>query len=114
MSTPNLNLPNMPQNSLQPSVPYNEAMQILDALVGLAFQAIATTAPPTTVAGDAGKCWLIPTGATGAWVGKTDQIALCTGANLWAYIVPKVGLHGYSIVDDKDMRYKSTGWVLLT
>lgn len=113
MSTPNLNLPEMPQNSMQPSVPFNASMQILDALTQLVPLDKDLTAPPVTVAGDVGKTWIVGPAATGAWAGKAGQIAICTGATLWAFSVPKAGWRAYVQDEAKDYRYLAGLWTLI-
>lgn len=95
MSTPNLDLEQVPSNSLQPSIPINDALQVLDAVVQLSVEAITAT-PPTTIAGDAGRRWIVAAGATGAWSGHDSEIALSTGANLWRFIVPQIGFAAYN------------------
>lgn len=111
MSTPNANLPEMPQNSFQPSVPFNEAMQTIDALLPLAVQSMALTTPPATVAGDAGKRWIPATGATGAWSGHVGDVALCTGAGLWVFIEPPPYIQAYDIATSTEKRYVGGSWV---
>ncbi|MEK5036356.1 DUF2793 domain-containing protein [Paenibacillus sp. FSL R7-0302] len=66
------------------------------------------TAPPASPA-EADR-YIIPSGATGAWAGKTNQIAeYASGA--WAYYVPAVGWTAY--VDDEQKIYSWNGsaWV---
>lgn len=113
MSTPNANLPEMPQNSFQPSVPFNGAMQILDALVPLAVESMALTAPPATVAADLGKRWIPATGATGAWAGQAGKVALCVGANLWVFIDPPPYITAYNIAEDADYRNMAGTWTAM-
>lgn len=113
-TTPNLNLEQMPQNSTQPSVPYNDAMQVLDALLQSNVLDKDLTTPPATVVGDIGKRWLVPTGATGAWSGNATRIALCVGANLWRFIVPRPGFRVYVVDENIDYRFNGTAWVGLT
>lgn len=113
MSTPNVNLDEMPQNSMQPSVPFNADMQLLDALLFLAPLDKDLTAPPTTVAGDAGKTWLVGGAATGAWSGKDGQVALCTGADLWRFFSPKVGWRAFVQDEAADYRYVAGAWSLI-
>lgn len=88
--TPNLKLADVPANTLQPSVPLNDSLQALDALVQPCVEAVLS-APPATVDEDAGKRWIIGTAPTGAWAGKAGQIALCTAAGLWRYFTPADG-----------------------
>lgn len=79
----------------------------LGAVVGLSVKSRATTTPPASPAD--GDRYIVPAGATGAWSGKTDQIAvLINGA--WEYHVPKVGWLAYVEDEDKLVVYKSTGW----
>ena len=47
-----------------------------------------TTAPPGSPISGSG--YIIPSGATGAWAGKTGQVAVWDGA-AWAYAVPRDG-----------------------
>lgn len=115
-TTPNLDLPQMPQNSLQPSVPYNEAMQLLDAIAVLVLEDLSLNDPPATVAADAGKRWIVGATPTGDWVGHTNDIALCTGAGLWAYITPKAQWRGWVLADggvaaNTYYRFNGAAWV---
>jgi hypothetical protein len=106
----------MAVNTLQPSAPFNEAMQRLDAISPLLVQDNALTAPPTTADTDAGKRWIVGAAATDAWAGQDNNVALCTGANLWVFIPPWVGLRAYIFFSDavalnKYYRWNSTAWV---
>lgn len=67
-----------------------------------------TTAPPTSgnVAGDS---YIVATSSTGAWAGRSGQIALWTGT-AWAFGVPRVGWVAYVEAEEKLAAYKSTGW----
>jgi uncharacterized protein DUF2793/trimeric autotransporter adhesin len=107
-TTPNIDLEQMPANTLQPSVPFNDAMQVLDALVrpGGIIQEITST-PPSTLLADAGKMWLIGTGATGVWTGLDGQLALCTGEDLWRYFEAGEGWQTYNL--DDSQTYVSDG-----
>lgn len=112
MTTPNIPLETVPANTLQPSVPINDAMQVLDALVrpGGIVQSMAETAPPVTTSGDVGKRWIVGASATGAWAGKDGQIALCTAAGLWRYFTPAEGWRAYCIGDSADVMFDGATW----
>ena len=112
MSTPNANLPQMPAASFQPSIPYNEAMQIIDALLPLAVQTTTAT-PPTTVLGDVGKRWIIGSSATGDWTGHDGKIALCSAPELWVIIEPPNYIKAYRIDNDTEYRNMSGTWTAL-
>ncbi len=79
----------------------------LGAVVGLSVKSRATTTPPASPAD--GDRYLVPAGATGAWSGKTDQIAARV-AGVWEFHAPKVGWLAY--VEDEQVlsAYKATGW----
>lgn len=113
MTTPNLLLTEYPTGSLTPSVPFNDDMQALDALVHLSVETITAT-PPTTVAGDVGKRWLVDASATGAWAGKDGQIALCTAANTWRFFAPAEGWRCDVRDEDIAYRYSGTAWGAMT
>lgn len=111
MTTPNIDLPEMPSTSFNPSVPFNESMQIVDALVPLVVQSMALTTPPTTtVPTDAGKRWIPATGATGAWSDKAGMIALCVGADLWAFLDPAPYIPAYNIAMGVWYSYRDSAW----
>ena len=79
----------------------------LDALVHLAVLDRDLTTPPSSPTD--GDRYIIPSGATGAWAGKTNQVAVrINGA--WEYYAPKVGWLAYVIDEDKLVVYKATGW----
>ena len=106
--TPNLLIQDVPANSLQPSVPVNGALRVLDALVQPAIQTTLST-PPVTTAADAGKRWIIGALSSGEWAGRSG-IALCVGANLWQYLIPSEGWTAYDRGDDVWRDYDGAAW----
>lgn len=113
MSTPNLGLEQVPSNSLQPSVPVNDAFQVLDCLVQLSVEDKDLTAPPSTVSGDIGKSWIVGGSATGAWSGQDGKVALCTAADVWRFLTPKKGWKAWTRDEDATYVY-TTSWALDT
>lgn len=112
MSTPNLGLLTAPNGSTNISAAYNDAMQVIDALLHLAVLDKDLTAPPVTVAGDAGKRWIVAAAPTGAWAGQAGNVALCTGATLWRFLVPKEGWEAWVVDEAVKYRYESGAWVV--
>lgn len=110
MSTPNLVLDEMPSNSLQPSVPFNSSMQLIDAILQLSPEDKDLTADPTTSGSDVGKTWIVGAAATGDWSGKDGQIALCTAANVWRFFPPKKGWKAYVRDEDATYVYTASAW----
>lgn len=116
MTTPNLGLAEYPTGSLQPSTPYNAAMQVLDAVVrpgGIIVDKDLTT-PPTTVDADEGKRWIVGPASTGAWSGHDGEIALCTAATLWLFLEPSEGWRVYLLDENKDYVYSGSAWIEAT
>lgn len=83
-----LGLPKLAANQSQKHVTHNEALKVLDGLVQLSVKSRTTTAPPGSPA-DSDR-YLVPSGATGAWSGKTDQVAVYVDG-AWDYHIPKTG-----------------------
>lgn len=113
-TTPNLAIPEMAQNTFQPSVTFNQAMQIIDALLGLAPVDKDLSAPPTTSAINVGNTWIVGASPTGAWNGQAKSIALCTAANQWVFLPPKIGLVAFVQDETKFYVYNGTAWVLFS
>lgn len=79
----------------------------LGAVVGLSVTSRSTTTPPASPA--EGDRYIVPAGATGAWAGRTDQIAVrINGA--WEYHAPKVGWLAFIAAEDKLAVYRPGGW----
>lgn len=113
MSTPNIGLQTVPNGSTNISAAYNDAMQVLDALTQLAVLDKDLNAPPATVAGDAGKRWIVAAGPTGAWAGQAKAVALCTGANVWRFLPPAEGWEAWVVDEAKKYRYTGGAWAML-
>jgi len=113
MSTPNLGMPNVPAGTLEPSIPLNDALQLLDALVPGVVQEITAT-PPTTVSGDAGRVWIVGGSATGLWASHDDDLAISTGADLWRFVTPQEGWRFHNLDDGDDYRLDSGIWTAIS
>lgn len=67
------------------------------------------TAPPTSPA--LGDRYIIPSGATGAWVGRTDQVAVYLAGG-WQFLQPKAGWVFYVVDESGDAYYSGVSWSL--
>lgn len=114
MPTPNIKLPIAPGGATDLSVAFNAAMQIIDALTPLVVQDKDLNAPPGTASGDVGRRWIVGSSPTGAWAGHAGEIALCTAANVWQFIVPPPFITAYVVDEGIDYRFDGTAWVALT
>lgn len=79
----------------------------LGAIVGLSVKDRDLTAPPASPAN--GDRYIIPAGATGAWAGKTGQIAVRI-AGAWEYHAPQIGWLAYIEDEAKLAVFKASGW----
>lgn len=112
-TTPNLKLELVPTNTLQPSVPVNADLQLLDVIVQLVFESITVTDPPVTTSDDIGKCWAVPAGATGVWSSQSNNIAVCVGATMWRFVSPNLGWIGSMAANGDVVKLRPTGWVVI-
>ncbi len=79
----------------------------LGAIVGLSVASRTVTTPPASPAD--GDRYIVPSGATGDWAGRADQIAVRING-VWEYHVPRVGWVCFIADEDKLAVYKATGW----
>lgn len=79
----------------------------LGAVVGLSVKDRDLVTPPASPAD--GDRYIIPAAATGAWSGRTSQIAVRIGG-AWEFHVPKVGW--LCFIEDEAVlsAYKAAGW----
>ncbi|MEE9432796.1 MAG: DUF2793 domain-containing protein [Sphingorhabdus sp.] len=82
-----LGLPYLYVGQAQKEITHNEALAVLDTVVAPVIEAELDTDPQGLYTGDAGKCWLVDAGATGAWAGHEDEIAYWTGES-WRFVAP--------------------------
>lgn len=87
-NTPNLALPLLAAGQAQKHVTLNEASYLVDDICQLAVIDRDLPSPPATPA--AGDRYLVASGASGAWTGKSGQIAAWSGFG-WEFRVPKRG-----------------------
>jgi hypothetical protein len=88
MTTPLLKTPEIAEGVANQATIHNQALRQMEAiLVRVLSKDVA--APPAAVEGDS---YIIPSGATGAWSGKTNQIAAYVGGG-WSYVAPFEGQH---------------------
>lgn len=116
MSTANLELPYLTTNILDPSLPVNECLMILDALVPHAVVDKDLNTPPTTTDADAGKVWIVGPSPTGRWdaLALPNDLAVWRGVNSEHYITPKEGWIFYVIDEDAEYLFDGSDWVLFS
>lgn len=108
-SSPNLGIPYVEQGQSQKEVTMNEAITILDAVIGGGVLDKDLSTPPGSPV--AGSRYIIGPSPTGAWAGKANQIAYYFSGG-WRYIVP--GNTWFLWVADEGIMYafNGTAWVV--
>lgn len=107
--TARLDLPLLFAGQAQKEAFVNEVCARVDALLHGAIEAEAAT-PPATPAD--GQCWLIASGASGAWTGRSGQIAARQSGN-WLYFAPRDGMRLVNRATGQEIRFH-TSWKAAT
>ncbi len=103
-ATPRLSLPLLAAGQAQKHVTHNDALTRLDALVHLTVDSRSAVTPPAVPTEL--SAFIIPSGATGAFAGRTDQIALFEDGG-WTFLVPRAGWQAW--VSDESEHHLWTG-----
>ena len=86
--TPNLSMPYIMPSQAQKHVTHNEAIELLDMIVQLTFEAVDIATPPSAPV--EGQAWGVAAGATGDWAGQDGLIATWRGGG-WLFMAPQDG-----------------------
>ncbi|HTV67412.1 MAG TPA: DUF2793 domain-containing protein [Rhizobiaceae bacterium] len=106
-NSPFLGMPFLLPSQAQKHVTVNDALRVLDALAQLAVKNRSLTSPPISPA--EGDRHIVAASATGAWSGKSDQIAaFIDGA--WRYHPPKEGFTAWVISESALVYFDGSGW----
>jgi Protein of unknown function (DUF2793) len=102
-------LPFIIAGQAQKEVAHNEALVLIDALLGVTVVAVGATTPPASPV--LGQAWIVGIGAAGAWADKNHQLARFTSAG-WRFSTLAEGFTVWSLADSKFARRTATGWVV--
>lgn len=108
MTTPNLQLPEVPEAIQEASDEINAGFRTLDAIVQLAVKDKDLVAPP----GDAvqGDRFIVPPSATAAWTGWERSVAF-RGPSGWMRFIPRPGWRARVLDEDAWYLYDGTEWI---
>ena len=98
MTTLKFALPLLLSSQAQKDVTVNQALTQLDAIVQLSVISRIVGTPPASPANE--EAYIVPAGATGAWTGQTNNIAIyLTSTGGWVFITPRTGWLVWSQAD---------------
>ncbi len=107
--TPRFGLPMLFSGQSQKEVTVNEALLSADVLLHAAIEAVAISAPTTPTFG---QCWLVGSGATGAFAGQSDRIAAWSEGG-WRFVAPREGMRAYDLSASAHRIYSGGSWRLI-
>ena len=105
--TSRLGLPTLVPGQAGKEVTHNEALVLLDALVGGVVDAVGLDAPPTSPA--VGRCWVVGASPTGSWAGQAHALA-CWIEGGWRFVAPAEGLALVARGTGTPIRYRDGAW----
>ncbi|WP_269932169.1 DUF2793 domain-containing protein [Aminobacter sp. HY435] len=106
--TTNLKLPFIMPSQAQKHVTHNEALLALDAVVQLSALDRHLVAPPATPA--AGDRYIVAAAATGAWAGKSGQIAVWQDGT-WTFYIPLRGWLAWVADEQRIYVHDGSNWL---
>jgi hypothetical protein len=110
-TTPQAQITLMEAAQSQKHVTANEAFLRLDALLQLNVISGSVTTPPGSPA--EGDKYIVPTGATGAWSGQTNKVALRMSGG-WVFFTPRTGWLGWNAALGAFVSWDGTTWATLS
>lgn len=105
--TPRLSLPVIEAAQAQKHVTHNDALVLLDCLTQLTVESRTLAAPPGSPTD--GACYIPATGASGAWSGWDNALALYSGGG-WLRLAPVSGLKAWVRAERLTLTYEDGVW----
>lgn len=119
-TTPYLGIPLVAESQAQPEITHNEALLMLQALLG-GVVSVGINAPPGSP--QPGQVWVVGVTPTGAWAGRANAVALWTAGG-WRFVpgrdddgtpiamsAAQEGLSVYSRSADARFTWSGSAWV---
>ena len=106
-TSPRFLLPFILPGQAQKEAYHNEALTLIDAALHAQIEAGPLDEVPDEP--EPGQCWIVGTGAGGAWTGKADSLA-CWSAGGWRFLPPRPGMLAWTIDPGCWLHWTGTGW----
>ncbi len=107
-NTARLALPFIMSGQALKHITHNDALNRLDALVQPVVESTQVTAPPVSPL--PGEAWIVPSGANGAWAGRSNEIAAWQ-AGAWTFYDPAEGWQVFDRASGTLLVFTGTDWV---
>jgi hypothetical protein len=108
LTTDRLSLPLLAAGQAQKELTHNESLALIDSLIRPTVVATTLTVAPASPA--PGQCWIIASGATGAWAGRDGALAAWTAGG-WRFVAPFEGMQVWSIAEGTVLRRAGAAWL---
>ncbi len=102
-------LPYLTVSQASKEITHNEAVFLIDALLHPVVEG-QLALPPVLLSTEAGKCWIVSSGASADWQGKDDNIALWTGGS-WRFQAASDGMTVRNRQSGMDLVWSGTNWI---
>ena len=113
MTTPRFSLPELAVAQALKEITHNEALAIVDVLLGGTVGSVLATPPGSPTNGQV--VLVAHSGTTGVFVGKEDKIAFwLTSVAAWQYITPTTGQKVTDGATSTTYRWNGTLWLALS
>jgi len=105
--TPRFALPFILPGQAQKELFHNEALILVDAMLHAAVEEGPRAAPPASP--EAGQCWIVGAGATGAWAGHEGALAAWSEGG-WRFVAPSAGLAVWDKAAGVPRQWSGSAW----
>lgn len=105
--TARLGLPTLVAGQAGKEITHNEALVLLDVLVGGVVDEVGGNDPPPSPG--VGRCWIAGAAPTGAWAGHAGALACWTEGG-WRFVAPTDGMNVALRGTGAPVRYRGGAW----
>jgi len=108
VQTDRLGFPLLVPGQAQKELTHNEALTIADLAIQLTVERADLATPPGTPT--IGRCWIVATGGTGAWLDRDGSVAGWTATG-WIFLMPGAGWRAWDLDREAMILFDGTAWV---
>jgi len=106
-ATPRFAMPLLAGGQAGKEIAHNEALSLIDLLLQPVVEAMGTDVPPANPA--LGRCWVVGTAPTAAWLGRAGSLAGWTEGG-WCFAHPVEGFSAWCSSSRKPIAYRDGLW----